>query len=95
MYSEIQMNKDLLIKAICRFGQEKQKIKAVEEAAELSQALLKDILGEPHNVEEEIADLEIMLAQMRLIYSQANIDGFIEAKLERLKRRIDKDGFRY
>lgn len=84
------MNQDLLIKAITKFGMTKQRTKAAEEAAELIQALLKDVLGEPHNVEEEIADMEIMLAQMRLIYNQDTINGFIDAKLERLKRRINK-----
>ncbi|NMF06546.1 hypothetical protein ACUH7Y_25290 [Clostridium beijerinckii] len=95
MYSEIQMNKDLLIKAICRFGQAAQKIRAAQAAAGLSEALLKDVSGDPHNIEEGIAELEIRIAQLRLIYSQATIDGFIEAKIERLKRQIDKDGFRY
>jgi NTP pyrophosphatase (non-canonical NTP hydrolase) len=78
------------MKAITKFGMRKQRIKAAEETAELTQALLKDELGEPHNVEEEIADVEIMLAQMRLIYNQDTINGYIDAKLERLKRRLNK-----
>lgn len=89
MYNAIKLNTNLLILTISKYGMEKQKIKTSEEAAELIQAILKDVLGEPHNVEEEIADLEIMLAQMRLIYNQDTINGYIEAKLERLKRRIN------
>lgn len=77
------------MKAITKFGMRKQRIKAAEETAELAQALLKDELGEPHNVEEEIADVEIMLAQMRLIYNQDTINGYVDAKLERLKRKIN------
>lgn len=90
MYIEIKTNQNLLMKAITKFGMRKQRIKAAEETAELTQALLKDELGEPHNVEEEIADVEIMLAQMRLIYNQDTINGYIDAKLERLKRRLNK-----
>lgn len=89
MYNAIKLNTNLLILTISKYGIKKQKIKTSEEAAELIQAILKDVLGEPHNVEEEIADLEIMLAQMRLIYNQDTINGYIEAKLERLKRRIN------
>lgn len=88
-------DKFLLMKAICRYGQNNQKDKTVEEALELAIALKRDIDKRPHNVEEEIADLEIMLAQMRLIYDQSKINAFIDKKLERLKGRIDKDGLRY
>lgn len=83
-------NKDLLIKAIMKFGMEKQRIRAAEKAAELNQALLKDVLGEPSNVEEAIAEVEIMLGQMRVVYNQCTINGFIDGKLERLKRRVNK-----
>ncbi|GAA0107354.1 YopX family protein [Clostridium tertium] len=50
-------------KAIDTFGEGMQKIVAMEELAELQQALSKDLRGKEHNVEEEIADATIMLMQ--------------------------------
>lgn len=88
MYSEIQANQDLLISVIMRFGMDRQKRNAAAALMEMGQALLKDIEREPHNVEESMANVEIMLAQMRVVYNQPTIDGFIDAKLEMLKRKI-------
>ena len=52
-------------KAINTFGETPQKIVAMEEMGELIQAISKDLRGKEHNVEEEIADVEIMLQQMK------------------------------
>lgn len=82
-------DKDLLIRAITKFGMKNQKIKAAKEIMELGAELIKAVQSEPNNVEEKIADVEIMLGQMRLIYNQHMINGYIEAKLERLKRKIN------
>lgn len=82
------IDKDLLIKAVMKFGIDKRKQYAAAALMELGQALLKDLNKEPHNVEEAMANVEIMLAQMRLVYNQYNINGFIDAKLEKLKREI-------
>lgn len=89
MYDAIKANQDLLMRAINKFGIGKQRLKAAEETGELNTAFLKDAQGLPHNVEEEMAEVYIMLAQMRLVYNQYTIDGYIEAKLERLKRKIN------
>jgi NTP pyrophosphatase (non-canonical NTP hydrolase) len=88
MYDVIKHNADLLIEALQKFGITNQKRKADEELNELALEIKRDLDGRMHNVEEEMADVYIMLAQMRLVYNQATIDGYIEAKLERLKRKI-------
>jgi len=90
MYIEIlsKTSQDLLTDAIMKYGFNKQKQRTVRKLMDLGQALLKDIDHEPHNVESSIADVEIMLAQMKLIYSQYTINGFIDAKLEVLNRKI-------
>lgn len=87
MYDVIKDNSDLLIRVIQMKGIANQKLKAAEELNELGSALMKSAQGLPNNVEEEMADVYIMLAQMRLVFNQSLIDGFIEAKLERLKRK--------
>lgn len=80
---------DLLIcKAISTFGEDNQKRIAQEELAELIQAISKDCRGLEHNVEEEIADVEIMLEQLRRIYDKDKVNKWKENKLKRLRLRI-------
>ena len=53
--------------AIERYGAESQEGVAQEECAELIQAISKKHRGKPHNIAEEIADVEIMLEQLKII----------------------------
>lgn len=84
---------EILHKAIGCYGEAAQVDICVEEMSELTKALLKwrrsgtnadELL---HNIREEIADVQIMLDQMRMIYgSTADEETF---KLERLEKRLD------
>lgn len=82
--------KGILKAAIEWYGLGSQVDMTIEEMAELTQALCKfkrdcggKVLG---NILEEMADVQIMLDQMRLIYGQtAEIET---AKLARLQRRV-------
>lgn len=71
-------------KAIFTYGAEHQKVKAMEELGELIQAIARSIIGADHNVEEEIADVEIMLIQLRMMYQGKDIEAMKFSKLERL-----------
>jgi hypothetical protein len=60
------MNEQIIFeKALASFGADNQKIVAIEELA-------KDLRGKVNreNIIEEIADVEIMLAQLKIIYSR-------------------------
>lgn len=67
----------------------------IEEMAELTQALLKyrrkpqsqDI---EFNVHEEVADVEIVLGQIKLLLRHGLVEKFKEQKLERLQTLINK-----
>jgi hypothetical protein len=50
---------------LAKFGEENQKLKAIEEMAELIQAIIKGT-----NVDEELADTQIMLDQMKILYPE-------------------------
>ena len=84
--------------AIAKFGTEAQTRKAVEELTELSLALQRALSGraDMNNIREEIADVEIMLGQMRILYNTPlivtdfTIDDWKEAKLSRLENLISK-----
>jgi len=86
----------LLDRAITTYGAPAQMDMAVEEMAELTKALCKVKRATPgatttaavSNVIEEIADVQIMLDQLRIIFHRST-EEIEEAKLERLKNRLD------
>lgn len=73
------------IDAVNYFGTEPQKRQAIEECSELIQALCKDLRGKSHNVEEEIADVMIMLEQLTHLYDNDKIEKFREEKINKLR----------
>ena len=95
-----KMNKSILMKAIDTYGVRAQMRQTVEEMAELTQAICKnwrvgrsEPLKEPRkvweNLVEETADCLIMLEQMRLMLGRDDVDEVIEAKIKRLKERLN------
>lgn len=90
------MNKtqiQVLEEAIEVFGKEKQQLKAIEEAGEFVQAQAK-YLNYPseknhENLIEEIADLEIMLYQVKRIYKiESKVQAIAASKILRLNERL-------
>ena len=78
-------------KVIKKYGTVNQRRIAQEELAELIQAISKDLRGLRNNVEEEIADVEIVLDQLKMIYSSSIIDAWKGYKLKRLERLIEEE----
>lgn len=73
-----------------------QKLIAIEEMAELQKAIVKHIRQESeeniNSVIEEIADVQVMLEQLKMIFScESKIDEIMDAKIDRQIKRI-KDG---
>ena len=87
LLEKIEHEKEIIIckKAIDNFGAAIQQVVAMEEMGELIQAISKSIRCKEHNVEEEIAGVEIMCTQLRLIFNNQKVDEIKQAKLERLK----------
>lgn len=65
----------------------------IEEMAELIVKLAKygrNVNGvSKTEVAEEIADVEIMMKQMRLIFNSALVNEFIGQKLDRIRKRLE------
>lgn len=95
---------DVLCDAIDTYGREAQTDVCIEECSELIKALIKyrrlpieerlaakgmKIL---ENIQEEIADVQIMLWQMELLYSYGCAEGEIDRKIDRLKKRVKAVG---
>ena len=83
------------------YGAENQLKKLCEECAELVQAAIKfDIATSKNgkqNIEtyshlcEELADVMIMIEQVRLTVSENAVNSFINEKIERQMRRIESE----
>lgn len=70
------------------YGKNNQILKSIEEMAELQQALLK---GEPKHIAEEIADVEIMLEQLKyLMKNEELVIIFRDMKIGRQITRMEE-----
>lgn len=80
---------EIMLHAISIFGEEMQEIVAIEECAELIQAISHKHRCREHNIPEEIADVEIMLEQLKIINNCADeVEEIKKAKIQRLYDRI-------
>lgn len=80
---------DILNKAIETYGAENQERVAVEECCELCVAIAHKQRGREHNLCEEIADVEIMLEQLKIINKCGLlVDKIKKEKIARLKNRV-------
>lgn len=91
--SEKNFVEDVAQMLVKKFGSTLQLFVAVEEMAELTQALSKDMRGQGNlrNIVEEIIDVEIMMAQLKIIY-EINDEAFRNKKMEKLKEIGEKIG---
>lgn len=94
-------SKEIMQLAIDSYGRVNQVIQTVEELSELSQALCKSLirlnytkekisLESVDNIFEEMADVEIMLEQCKMIFykSEDKINDYKNKKIKRLERRL-------
>lgn len=91
--------KEIMQKAIGTYGLQNQMIKAVEELSELIQALSKAYshlcsnngdLKSADNLFEEMADVEIMLAQCKMMFHcEKEVQDWKDKKIARLQKRLE------
>ena len=90
--------REILVRAIRTYGESGQIDKFIEEASELIKALLKLRYAEKDYekeicmdaVTEEMADVEIMLDQLVIIFqNRSKMDMKRNEKIMRLERRLD------
>lgn len=81
-----------LERAIEHYGKDMQLNVAIEEFSELIKEICKYKRGEDNldNIIEEMADCQIMLAQLRIIFDIKDLQPQILEKLERLEKRLDE-----
>ena len=85
---------EVLQKALDTWGNEAQYYMAVEECAELIQAICKHINRgtDTENLIEEAADVFIMLSQVAMMTGEAAIQKVIDQKLAKLEKRLNSGG---
>lgn len=70
-------------------GEEYQENMAIEECSELIQAINHKHRGRKHNIAEEIADVEIVLEELKIINNcHKEVEEIRKRKIERLYNRI-------
>lgn len=80
---------EILTLAIKTFGYTAQEEIAIEECSELIQAITHKHRGREHNLAEEIADVEIMLEQLKIInHCFGEVKVIRKAKIDRLHKRL-------
>ena len=82
-----------LLFLIDHYGTLNQKLIAIEEMAELQKAIVKDIRQRnEESVEaaiEEIADVQVMLEQLKMIFScRSKTDEIMDEKIDRQIKRV-------
>lgn len=81
----------ILTEAIQTFGTRNQFVVAIEELSELTKELTKNLRGANNSgsIVEEIADVEIMLDQLKIwLFAFADVQNMRAFKLKRLEERI-------
>ena len=79
----------ILTSAVQTWGKEAQADMMIEEMAELTKAILNERRGREHNIAEEMADVQIMLAQMEIIFQNSKeVARIFWEKVARLDQRL-------
>ena len=82
-------DKQIFTVAIKVNGEAEQEEMAIEECAELIMAIRHKHRGRPHNIPEEIADVEICLEQLRMINNcSEEVERIRQEKVDRLYDNI-------
>ena len=83
---------ETLAMAVDVYGTEAQVWMMMEEMSELGNALAKYQRGRvtAEDVCEEVADVIIMCFQMAAIFGSEEVNEILDAKMERLKKRLEK-----
>jgi hypothetical protein len=83
---------EVLQRALDTYGSLPQIVMVFEEMSELQKELCKYLRGKysPASIAEEIADVEIMIEQMKMLFCCAeDVRNERRCKVERLKERLD------
>lgn len=81
---------EIITDTLRTFGADAQKTMVIEECSELINALAKERRNRvtDKDIVTEIADVQIMIWQMKEVYGRDAVDAEIESKMKRLSARL-------
>jgi NTP pyrophosphatase (non-canonical NTP hydrolase) len=86
---------EIMLKALKKYGVDKQDDVAIEEMSELTKAIIKNrrykTFGTLESLYEEVADVLIMLEQIMMSLDKDRVQNYINMKLERLNERLGEN----
>lgn len=88
MSADKQKLRDVCVGALEKWGRDAQLTMAMEECAELIDAIAKHLRGRQSDLAGEVADVEIMCEQMRVIIGEDHVNAAKEKKVRRLRIRL-------
>ena len=84
---------ELYKRALKDWGKEPQMMQVIEEMAELTKEILKNINRKKNNIAEmieETADVEIMLGQLKCCYNiEKNVAEYKAGKMQKIAERLE------
>lgn len=84
---------ELYKRALKDWGKEPQMMQVIEEMAELTKEILKNINRKKNNIAElieETADVEIMLGQLKCCYDiEKNVAEYKAGKMQKIAERLE------
>ena len=84
---------ELYKRALKDWGKEPQMMQVIEEMAELTKEILKNINRKKNNIAElieETADVEIMLGQLKCCYDiEKNVADYKAGKMQKIAERLE------
>lgn len=89
--------RQVLGRAVSFYGSEIQRVVAIEKLSELQKELCKSLRGQTdkEHIAEEIADVQIMMEQMMILYElHYYVASWKQKKIDRLRDRLARDGIK-
>lgn len=90
-----EQEREVLKRALDYYDRHNQVLKTIEELSELQIELVHtsrfDERASWKNIAEEIADVEIMLEQLKMVMPDNDIEKIKSKKIRRLERRLTED----
>lgn len=86
----MKLRNDLYYNCIKEFGTDSQILMLIEEMGELTHALSRELNKRENNVMEELADVSLMLEQVRRIYGVSAIEQIMDEKEEKILNIIEQ-----
>jgi NTP pyrophosphatase (non-canonical NTP hydrolase) len=98
--SELVDEHELFKQAVDKWGRLSQIDMMIEECAELTKALCKlrrkhhpsDTAALVNDICEEIADVQIVAGQMRIVFGAEEVDDWYKEKVARLQNLLNREG---